>query len=260
LLTVLPLLVSLLPSTSSFQNHLVIHHPHHGKSGTRIKSNIGLAGSSSSGSQGLIKKLATLFDDNGHIPIASSCQKQPSLLFLLLASSYWCGCGSPQLANAASPDQQYHNVAQEQRLTPASSASHSLLVAAYSSQGSGGLPFLSTFQTPGAVPQPTDAKYDDRDTRNRAYDEAFDQDSLDRNAYYAKMALQAREKKMLEFKERRAELGLDGVDSGPRVGDEKVADMASLKKYLLQKDPSTMTPAEFNKFQQLQNKEITQQY
>jgi hypothetical protein len=254
LLTVLPLLVSLLPPTSSFQNHLVHHHPHHGKSGTRINPKIGLASSSSSSSsQGFIKKFATLFDDNGHIHIISSSRKQPSLLFLLLASSYWCCCGSPQLANAASHDQQSNNVAHEQRST-STSASHSLLVAAYASQGSGGLPFLSTFQTPGAVPQPTDASFDDRDARNRAYDEAFDQDKRDRDAYYAKMALQAREKKMMEMKERRAELGLDGDDAGPRVGDEKVADMASLKKYLMQKDQSTMTPAEFKEFQQLQNK------
>jgi len=35
---------------------------------------------------------------------------------------------------------------------------------------------------------------------------------------------------------------------------EKEADLKSLKKYLLQKDPSTMTPAEFKEFQQIVQK------
>ena len=114
------------------------------------------------------------------------------------------------------------------------------------------MPFLSPFQTPGAIPRATDPKFDDRETRNRAYDDAFDQDKRDRDAYYAKMALQAREKKMEELKARRAELGLDIVDAGPRFGDEKVADMASLRSFLLEQDPSTLTPAELQARERLQ--------
>ena len=107
---------------------------------------------------------------------------------------------------------------------------------------------MSTFQTPGAVPNPSS---NDKDTRNRAFDDAFDQDKADRDAYYARMALASREKKMLELQARRAEIGLDAIDAGPRVGDTDVASLASLKQYLLQKDPATMTPAEFKEFQAL---------
>jgi len=81
-----------------------------------------------------------------------------------------------------------------------------------------------------------DPKYDDKEARNRAYDEALDRDQKERDAYYAKMALQAREQKAKDALRRRQELGLDVEDAGPRFGDEKVADLKSLKRFLLEQE------------------------
>ena len=150
-----------------------------------------------------------------------------------------------QQSNALISQQQQH--LQHQQTIQSSP----LLLATYSSEGSGGLPFLSPFQTPGTIPLPIDPKFDNAEARNRAFDDAFDQDKRDRDAYYAQMALQAREKKMQQLKEQRQALGLDYDDSGPRFGDQEVASMASLKKQLSQKDPATMTPAEFKEFNAL---------
>ena len=172
----------------------------------------------------------------------SSCHLIPSLI---LAGC--CALLAPENAKA-SPllDSQPITMFLRQR-----EPSSSLLLATYASEGSGGMPFLSPFQAPGATPIPTDPKFEDREARNRAFDDALDQDKRDRDAYYAKMALQAREKKMQQLNEQRQALGLDLEDSGPRFGDPEVASMASLKKQLAGKDPATMTPAEFREFKEL---------
>jgi len=236
ILTAILLLVSLLlpQPTSTFQNQLEVRHgPINGGS---IRAKFGLIATSS-------KDLSKVCNDKDGIHTESSSrQRHASFLLSFWAALFWCSSLHP--ANAELSDQQYD--------VHATSTSYSLLVATYASEGSGGLPFLSPFQTPGAVPQ-TDSKFDDREARNRAFDEAFDQDKRDRDAYYAKMALKARETRITEMQQRRAELGLDAEDAGPRVG-EKEADLKSLKKYLLQKDPSTMTPAEFKEFQQIVQK------
>jgi len=45
---------------------------------------------------------------------------------------------------------------------------------------------------------------------------------------------------------------LDGPgDVRPRVGDERVAGMASLREYLLGQDPDTLTPEELRVYQRL---------
>ena len=55
---------------------------------------------------------------------------------------------------------------------------------------------------------------------------------------------------MQQLQQQRQALGLDLDDSGPRFGDEPVASMASLKKFLLEQQDnpesssSTMTPTE----------------
>ena len=213
-----------------------------------------------------IANFATLIDDDNiddtvvekQLSDPRQGQQQPFILpLLLICASTAAWCISPQLVDAAVfPNQQHQQQQQqsiilEQSRTGCASSSSSLYLATYASEGAGGMPFLSPFQTPGAVPLPTDSKYDDREARNRAFDEAFDQDKRDRDSYYAKMAIQSREKKMAELKARRAELGLDTVDAGPRYGDEKVEGLQSLKTMLSAKDPSTMTDAELKEYQQL---------
>ena len=164
-------------------------------------------------------------------------------LLLPMAACFGCVFGFPQLTNAEWYHPGYDNhdyVVLEQPWTTSTKITTTsptpFLVATYASQGSGGLPFLSPFQTPGAVPQPMDPKYDDKEARNRAYDEALDRDQKERDAYYAKMALQAREQKAKDALRRRQELGLDVEDAGPRFGDEKVADLKSLKRFLLEQE------------------------
>lgn len=245
LMTWLTVFLLVLETTVSLQRHCVgrCHKP-------RTNAN----------NDGLVEtmKFSAAFE-NDALPVSHlrfrKISSQQLRLFLL--SALWLS-GSPMVAKAASiPDQQQYNpiVVQKQSTLLPACTSTSVLTANYASEGSGGLPFLSTFQTPGAVPRPIDDRLDDREARNRAFDEAFDQDKRDRDAYYAKMALQKREKTAMELKARRAELGLDVEDAGPRFGDEKVAGMASLEKYILEKDPDTMTPAEMKKFLQLQQQQ-----
>jgi len=105
-----------------------------------------------------------------------------------------------------------------------------------------------------AKPIPTDPKYDTREARNRAYDDAFQQDARDRDAYYGQMAMRKRQEANQNVQQYRETLGLDGTgDVRMRVGEERVQGMASLRDlkadYLSsQEDDSsqitTETPAE----------------
>ena len=106
-----------------------------------------------------------------------------------------------------------------------------------------------------AIPAPTDPTYDSKEARNRAYDAAFEQDARDRDAYYGRLAMEKRRRAEEDVAQFRKQLGLDGPgDVRPRVGDEKVAGMASLKEYLLQQDPATLTPEELKVYQRLKQK------
>lgn len=82
-----------------------------------------------------------------------------------------------------------------------------------------------------ARPIPTDPKYDTREARNRAYDEAFQQDARDRDAYYGQMAMRKRQEANQSVQQYRETLGLDGAgDVRMRVGEERVQGMASLRE------------------------------
>ena len=75
-----------------------------------------------------------------------------------------------------------------------------------------------------------DPKYTTREERNRAYDEAFQQDARDRDAYYGQMAMRKRQEADQSVSQYRESLGLDGKgDTRMRVGEEKVEGMASLR-------------------------------
>jgi len=103
-----------------------------------------------------------------------------------------------------------------------------------------------------AVPVPTDPRYDTKEARNRAYDEAFERDARDRDAYYGRMAVEKRRRAEEDVARYRRELGLDGPgDVRPRVGEERVAGMASLNEYLLTQDPAKLTPEELKVYQRL---------
>ena len=263
-------LTALPPSTWSF------HQPqgsvrHHKVDMKTIISRSQLVGLGDAVSKNRLRftTLCNRINDNSNLDTETQRQRQnsPLMISLMLAGSCLLVSGvAPQPANALPVLNQADHLQEQQNLITLSSSEtfHStrslsesslLLLATYSEEGSGGMPFLSPFQTPGAIPSATDPRIDDADARNRAYDDAFDQDKRDRDAYYAKMALQAREKKAQQLKEQRQSLGLDYPDSGPRFGDAEVASMASLKKYLLEKDPATMTPAEFREFQVLTQRE-----
>lgn len=201
----------------------------------------------STSQQQLPSLFLTTVDENKDANISSSsfCQVKPLQFVLSVAFVCALSCG-PQIASAAEADVSPGDVFASWFSGPGRASPST-----YAGQGSGGVPFLSPFQTgSGSIPQAP--AVDNREARNRAYDEAFDQDKRERDVYYAKMALQAREKRMTEFENSRRELGLDVAGAGPRFGDEPVADMASLKKYLLEKDPSEMTLAEAKELQALQ--------
>jgi len=153
-----------------------------------------------------------------------------------------------------------------------SSSSTSILSAAETQTGVTGVAdYLSkVFASPNrgegnynAAPTPTDPAYTSKEERNRAYDEAFERDARDRDAYYGRLAAEKRRKAEEDVGRYRRELGLDaarpgapggegGGDVRPRVGDERVAGMASLREYLLRQDPATLTPEELRVYQRLQ--------
>jgi hypothetical protein len=165
-------------------------------------------------------------------------------MILMSAAFGLCLCGTPQMASAADADPRTESqllIANEETTTSTSTPTS---ISNYFSQ---------VFQqTPGATPLP--AEFDNAKARNRAYDQAFEQDARDRDAYYGKMAALKREQAFQNVRENRLALGLDGDgDVRSRVGEEKVAGMSSLKDYLSQQDPSTLTPAELKVYQQMQD-------
>ena len=84
--------------------------------------------------------------------------------------------------------------------------------------------------TPGTPAKPT-STFDTREARNRAYDEAFEQDARDRDAYYGQMAMRKRQETAQNVQQYRESLGLDGKgDVRMRVGEERVQGLASLRE------------------------------
>jgi len=87
--------------------------------------------------------------------------------------------------------------------------------------------------TPGISnnkPIQIDPKYTTREERNRAYDEAFQQDARDRDAYYGQLAMKKRQESERSVTQYREQLGLDGKgDTRVRVGEERVEGLASLR-------------------------------
>ena len=91
----------------------------------------------------------------------------------------------------------------------------------------GSTPGTSANNKPAQIINP---KYTTREERNRAYDEAFQQDARDRDAYYGQMAMRKRQEADESVSQYRESLGLDGKgDTRMRVGEERVEGMASLR-------------------------------
>jgi len=88
--------------------------------------------------------------------------------------------------------------------------------------------------TPGISsnkPIQIDPKYTTREERNRAYDEAFQQDARDRDVYYGQLAMKKRQEAQQSVSQYREQLGLDGKgDTRMRVGEERVEGLASLRE------------------------------
>ena len=88
--------------------------------------------------------------------------------------------------------------------------------------------------TPGISsnqPIQIDPKYTTREERNAAYDEAFQQDARDRDAYYGRLAMKKRQESEQSVTQYREQLGLDGKgDTRTRVGEERVEGLASLRE------------------------------
>ncbi|KAL7501421.1 hypothetical protein ACHAWT_010700 [Skeletonema menzelii] len=94
-----------------------------------------------------------------------------------------------------------------------------------------GSPLVGATPNTPTKPVPTDATYDTREARNRAYDEAFQQDARDRDAYYGQMAMRKRQETDQNVRQYRETLGLDGKgDVRMRVGEERVQGLASLRE------------------------------
>ena len=83
-----------------------------------------------------------------------------------------------------------------------------------------------------AIPVVTDDTINtSREERNRAYDEAFQQDSRNLDAYYGQMAMKKRQETNQNIQQYRESLGLDGKgDVRMRVGEERVQGLASLRE------------------------------
>lgn len=93
-----------------------------------------------------------------------------------------------------------------------------------------GSPLVGATPNIPTKPTPTD-EYDSREARNRAYDEAFQQDARDRDAYYGQLAMKKRQEKIQNVQQYRESLGLDGKgDVRMRVGEERVQGLASLRE------------------------------
>ena len=82
-----------------------------------------------------------------------------------------------------------------------------------------------------AIPVVTDDKINTREERIRAYDEAFQQDARNLDAYYGQMAMKKRQETNQNIQQYRESLGLDGKgDVRMRVGEERVQGLASLRE------------------------------
>lgn len=196
-------------------------------------------------------------NDNNDASMQSSSSKReqqnflPMMPMILMSATFGLSLFTP-MASAAEADPRTEShllIINEETTTSTSSTPTS--VSNYFSQV-----FQSPYKTPGATPLPTDSRFDNAEARNRAYDQAFEQDARDRDAYYGKMAALKREKALQTVRGNRQALGLDGDgDVRLRVGEERVAGMSSLKDILLQRDPSTLTPAELKVYQQMQERQ-----
>jgi hypothetical protein len=97
-----------------------------------------------------------------------------------------------------------------------------------------GSPLVGTTpnNTPRTIPVVTDDTINTtREERNRAYDEAFQQDARNLDAYYGQMAIKKRQETNQNIKQYRESLGLDGKgDVRMRVGEERVQGLASLRE------------------------------
>jgi hypothetical protein len=193
---------------------------------------------------GDIKKCADTYEETD--------QDIPPFNLILLSAAFWlCLCGAPQLAsaaadiNTASP---FTSIVSEQAKITSTDTSTTTSPSSISNYFSR----VVSSPTYGAKPMPTDSRFDNADARNRAYDQAYEQDARDRDAYYGKMAMLKRERALRDVSQNRRALGLDGDgDVRLRVGEKKVAGMASLKEYVLQQDPSTLTPEELKVYQRM---------
>lgn len=83
-----------------------------------------------------------------------------------------------------------------------------------------------------AIPVVTDDTINtSREERNRAYDEAFQQDARNLDAYYGQMAMKKCQETNQNIQQYRESLGLDGKgDVRMRVGEERVQGLASLRE------------------------------
>ena len=83
-----------------------------------------------------------------------------------------------------------------------------------------------------AIPVVTDDTINtSREERNRAYDEAFQQDARNLDVYYGQMAMKKRQETNQNIQQYRESLGLDGKgDVRMRVGEERVQGLASLRE------------------------------
>ena len=99
-------------------------------------------------------------------------------------------------------------------------------------------------------------KYLGESTLGFYFQQAFEQDAHDQDAYDGKMIVRKRDQALMDVQLNCKALGLDGEgDVRLRVGEEKVSGMASLKDYLLEQDPSTLTPEEFQVYQRMKGEQ-----
>ena len=198
------------------------------------------------------KSLVSIVDDE------VSIQKQMVTSIFLSSAFGMCLIGSslvmsPQLSNAAELSDNTRVIERQQQAKTSNKQQQEIKSITNYARQVFGAPLVGS--TPGVSstkPVPTDPKYTTREERNRAYDEAFQQDARDRDGYYGKMAMKKRQEADQSVSQYREKLGLDGKgDTRMRVGEEKVQGMSSLRDLkadynLSQQDDSSSTtiPAE----------------
>ena len=171
-----------------------------------------------------IKQYATIYKRNGVVELLVStsidddAEGACTIQNQILSSAFsMCLIGSilttPQLSNAA-----------DDKLPGMSITNYATQV--FGSPLVGSTPGISTNK-----PIQIDPKYTTREERNAAYDEAFQQDARDRDAYYGRLAMKKRQESEQSVKQYREQLGLDGKgDTRMRVGEERVEGLASLRE------------------------------